>query len=166
MTTFLKFIHLATIAVWSGGLIILPFLFWQRRGIETGPGLERLHRLTRFVYVGMASPAAFLAIGSGTILIFLQTTFLEWFSLKMLLVAIMVMLHVMAGLILAHLFEPKGQFGRLSFIALTSAYLVLITAIILVVLAKPHIDSNQFATNLFAPGGLRQFLGEIRTPMP
>ena len=37
MTTFLKFVHLATIAVWSGGLIILPFLFWQRRGIETGP---------------------------------------------------------------------------------------------------------------------------------
>jgi protoporphyrinogen IX oxidase len=166
MTTLVKFIHLATIAVWSGGLIILPFLFWQRQGIETGPGLEQLHRLTRFVYVGMASPAAFLAIGSGTILIFLQTTFLEWFSLKMLLVAIMVMLHVVAGLILAHLFEPKGHFGRLSFIALTSAYLVLITAIILVVLAKPHIDSNQFATNLFAPGGLRQFLGEIRTPIP
>ena len=114
----------------------------------------------------MGSPAAFLAIASGTILIFLQTTFLEWFSLKMLLVAIMVMLHVTAGLILAHLFEPEGQFGRLSFIALTSAYLVVITAIIVVVLAKPHIDSNQFATNLFAPGGLRQFLGEIRTPMP
>jgi protoporphyrinogen IX oxidase len=166
MTTFLKFVHLTTIAVWSGGLIILPFLFWQRRGIETGPGLEQLHRLTRFVYVGMGSPAAFLAIASGTILIFLQTTFLEWFSLKMLLVAIMVMLHVTAGLILAHLFEPEGQFGRLSFIALTSAYLVVITAIIVVVLAKPHIDSNQFATNLFAPGGLRQFLGEIRTPMP
>jgi len=166
MTTILKFIHLATIAVWSGGLIILPFLFFQRRGVEAGPELDRLHRLTRFVYVGMASPAAFLAIGSGTILIFLQTTFLEWFSLKMLLVAILVMLHVMAGLILAHLFEPGGHFGQLSFIALTSAYLVLITAIILVVLAKPHIDSNQFATSLFAPGGLRQFLGEIRMPIP
>ena len=166
MTTILKFIHLATIAVWSGGLIVLPFLFWQRRGIETGPELDQLHRLTRFVYVGMASPAAFIAIGSGTILIFLQTTFLEWFSLKILLVAIMVMLHVMAGLILAHLFEPSGHFGRLSFIALTSAYLVLITAIILVVLAKPHIDSNQFATSLFTPGGLRQTLGEIRIPMP
>jgi protoporphyrinogen IX oxidase len=166
MTTILKFIHLATIAVWSGGLIVLPFLFWQRRGIQTGPELDQLHRLTRFVYVGMGSPAAFLAIGSGTILIFLQTTFLEWFSLKMLLVAIMVMLHVIAGLILAHLFEPSGHFGRLSFIALTSAYLVLITAIILVVLAKPHIDSNQIATSLFAPGGLRQTLGEIRIPMP
>lgn len=166
MTTFLKFMHLATIAIWSGGLIVLPFLFRQRPGIETGPELDRLHRTTRFVYVGMTSPAAFLAIGSGTALIFLQTTFLEWFSLKMLLVGIMVMLHVIAGLILVRLFEPAGRFGRFSYVALTGAYLVLITAIIWVVLAKPHIDSNQFATNLFAPGGLRQFFGETRMPMP
>jgi len=166
MTTILKFIHLATIAVWSGGLIVLPFLFWQRTGIAPGPELDRLHRVTRLVYVEMASPAAFIAIGSGTALIFLQITFLEWFSLKMVFVAILVMLHVTAGLILAHLFEPGGHFGRFSFIALTGAYAVLITVIILVVLAKPHIDSNQFATNLFAPGGLRQFLGEIRMPIP
>ena len=166
MTTLLKFIHLATIAIWSGGLIVLPFLFWQRQGVETGPELDRLHRVTRFVYVEMASPAAFIAIGSGTALIFLQTTFLEWFSLKMALVAILVMLHVLAGLTLMHLFEPAGHFGRFSYIALTASYLVLITAIICVVLAKPHIDSSQFATKLFAPGGLRQVLGEINIPMP
>ena len=63
-------------------------------------------------------------------------------------------------------FLPDGHFGRFSYVALTSAYLVLITAIIWVVLAKPHIDSNQFATDLFAPGGLRQFFGETRMPMP
>lgn len=166
MTTLLKFIHLGTIAIWSGGLIVLPFLFWQRRGIEVGPELDRLHRLTRFVYVGMTSPAAFIAIGTGTALIFLQTTFLEWFSLKMVLVGIMVMLHVVAGLTLMHLFEPAGHFGRFSYVVLTVAYLVLITAIIGVVLGKPHIDSNQFAQNLFAPGGLRQFLGETRIPIP
>jgi len=28
MTTFLKFVHLATIAVWSGGLLVLPLLFY------------------------------------------------------------------------------------------------------------------------------------------
>ena len=166
MTTLLKFIHLGTIAIWSGGLIVLPFLFWQRRAIEVGPELDRLHRLTRFVYVGMTSPAAFVAIGSGTALIFLQATFLEWFSLKMVLVGIMVMLHVVAGLILMHLFEPAGRFSRFSYVALTVAYLVLITAIIGVVLGKPHIDSNQFAQNLFAPGGLRQFLGETKMPIP
>jgi uncharacterized membrane protein len=166
MTTLLKFIHLGTIAIWSGGLIVLPFLFWQRRGIEVGPELDRLHRLTRFVYVGMTSPAAFVAIGTGTALIFLQTTFLEWFSMKMVLVGILVMLHVVAGLILMHLFEPSGHFGRFSYIALTGSYLVLITAIIWMVLAKPQIDSNQFAADLFSPGGLRHFFGETRMPIP
>jgi uncharacterized membrane protein len=166
MVTLFKFIHLATIAIWSAGLIVLPFLFWQRRSLEMGAELDRLHRLTRFVYVGMTSPAAFLAIGSGTALIFLQTTFLEWFSLKMVLVGLLVMLHVMAGLTVMHLFEPGGNFSRLSYLALTVSYLVLTTAIIWVVLAKPHIDSNQFATNLFAPGGLRQVLGETRMPTP
>ena len=166
MTTLFKFIHLGTIAIWSAGLIVLPLLFWQRRGLEMGSELDRLHRFTRFIYVGMTSPAAFLAIGSGTVLIFLQTTFLEWFSLKMVLVGLLVMLHVVAGLTLMHLFEPTGRFGRFSYVALTVSYLVLITAIIWVVLAKPHIDSNQFATKLFAPGGLRQVLGEIIMPMP
>ena len=56
MTTFLKFVHLAAIALWSGGLIVLPFLFWQRRTLEAGLDLDRLHRVTRFVYVEMTSP--------------------------------------------------------------------------------------------------------------
>ena len=76
------------------------------------------------------------------------------------------MLHVVAGLTLMHLFEPAGHFGRFSYVALTVAYLVLVTAIIGVVLGKPHINSNQFAKNLFAPGGLRHFLAETRIPIP
>lgn len=170
MTTLLKFVHLAAIAIWSGGLVVLPFLFRQRIGLAAGPELFRLHRFVRFVYVGMASPAAFIAIASGTALIFLQTTFLEWFSLKMVLVGLMVMLHVVAALIIAHLFEPGRTFGRGPYVALTAGYLVLITSIIWVVLAKPHLDSNQFAKELFAPGGLGrvvdQALGETRIPMP
>ena len=38
MTTFLKFVHLAAIAIWSGGLIALPFLFWQRRALAARSG--------------------------------------------------------------------------------------------------------------------------------
>ena len=99
-------------------------------------------------------------------LIFLQATFHEWFSVKMVLVGIMVMLHVVAGLKLVHLFAPGGHFGRSAYVTLTGAYLVLITAILWVVLAKPQIDSNQIAADLFAPGALRQFFGETRMPMP
>ena len=166
LTIFLKFVHLAAIAIWSGGLIVLPFLFWQRRTVGVGLDLDRLHRMTRFVYVEMTSPAAFIAIGTGTALIFLQATFQEWFSLKMVLVGTMVMLHVLAGLVLVRVFSPDGRFGLFSHVALTSAYLVLIAAIIWIVLAKPHIDSAQFAPDLFKPGALRQFFSEIRTPMP
>jgi uncharacterized membrane protein len=170
VTTFLKFVHLAAIALWSGGLIVLPFLFWQRRTLPAGPDLDRLHRITRLVYVELTSPAAFIAIASGTALIFLQATFVEWFSLKMVLVGIMAMLHVVAGLVLLHLFLPDGHFGRLSWLALTTAYVVVIVAIIWIVLAKPHVDSNLFAPHLFEPGGLARWLhqsfGETRMPTP
>ena len=170
MTTFLKFVHIATIAVWAGGLIVLPYLFWQRRLFAAGPELDRLHRVTRFVYVVMTSPAAFVAIGSGTALIFLQSAFREWFTIKMLLVGAMVMLHVVAGLVAVRVFAPDGRFGSRSCVALTTLYCVLIVAILWVVLAKPAIDSTQFATELFKPGALapwlRQILGATSTPTP
>jgi protoporphyrinogen IX oxidase len=166
VTIFLKFAHLAAIAIWSGGLIVLPFLLWQRQALAAGPDLDRLHRMTRFVYVGMTSPAAVIAIGSGTALIFLQATFQEWFSLKMLLVAGMVMLHVVAGLAVVRVFTPAGRFGLFSHAALTTGYLVLICAIIWIVLAKPHIDLNDFAPGLFRPGALRHLFSVISTPIP
>lgn len=158
MTIFLKFIHLAGIAMWSGGLLVLPFLFWQRRAFTAGRDLDRLHRITRLVYVELTSPAAAIAVASGTALIFLQATFTEWFTVKMVLVGLMAMLHVVAGLVMHRLFAPKGSFGRISFVALASSYAVLITAILWIVLAKPHIDSNQFAVQLFQPGGLARLL--------
>jgi len=170
MTTLLKFVHLAAIAIWSGGLLALPFLFWQRHMLQPGPDLDRLHRITRLVYVELTSPAAFVAIASGTALIFAQATYTEWFSIKMVLVGLMAMLHVVAGLVMHQLFSPSGRFGRLSFVSLTSSYAVLIVAIVWVVLAKPHIDSNQFAKHLFEPGGLaravHQSLGDTRIPIP
>ena len=170
LTTALKFIHLAAIAIWSGGLIVLPFLFRQRHMLAAGPELDRLHRITRLVYDELTSPAAFIAIASGTALIFLQTTFVEWFSVKMVFVGIMAMLHVVAGLVLHQLFLPEGHFSRLSSIVLATAYVLVIVAIIWVVLAKPHLPSNTFAPHLFEPGGLARWLhqsfGETRMPTP
>lgn len=168
MTALLKFVHIGAIGVWAAGLIILPFLFWQRRLLPAaGFELDRLHRLTRFVYVGLTSPAAFAAIASGTVLIFVQETFAEWFSVKMLLVGAMAMLHVVAGLTGTRLVLSGGRFGTVSFLALTGAYLVLMLSIIWVVLAKPAIDTRALAPDLFAPGGLRQFfVDDTSTPMP
>ena len=75
-----------------------------------------------------------------------------------------------AGLILARLFSPKGRFGRLAYAGLSTAYVVLIAGILWLVLAKPEIDSNQFAAQLFEPGGLGrwldQSLDDTRMPTP
>ena len=108
MTTLLKFVHLGTIAIWSGGLIVLPFLFWQRRALAVGPELDRLHRhdtlrLCRHDLAGRLHRhrqrhRADLPAGHVS----------EWFSLKMVLVGIMVMLHVVAGLILMHAVRARG----------------------------------------------------------
>ena len=170
MITLLKFIHLATIAVWSGGLLVLPLLFWQRRHVADIEQLEQLHRITRFVYVAMTSPAAFIAIGTGTALIFLQTTFREWFSLKMVFVGAMAMLHVLAGLTAVKVFGRDGRFSTFACIALTGVYLLVIVAILWIVLAKPGIDANAIAPHLFDPGALapllHHFFGETRTPTP
>ncbi|MDM0074681.1 CopD family protein [Variovorax sp. J2P1-59] len=170
MTTFLKFAHLASIAIWSGGLLALPFLFWQRRTLTAGPDLDRLHRITRLVFVELTSPAAFIAIGTGTALIFLQATFVEWFSVKMVLVGVMAMLHVLAGLVLMQVFSPTGRFGRISYVTLMSAYVIVIAGILWVVLAKPHFDSNAVAARLFEPGALgrwmHQSFGVTKMPTP
>ena len=170
MITALKFIHLATIALWSAGLLALPFLMWQRGNLPPGPRLDQIHRITRLVYVELASPSAFLAIASGTALIFAQATFTEWFTIKMSLVGLMTALHVVAGLVIHKLFLPGGKFGLGSLLSMASGYLILITAIIWVVLAKPDIDSNQFATELFTPGGLGELWerspDDTKMPMP
>ena len=82
MIWMMKLLHLTMIAIWSGGLVALPFLLFQRRSL-TGEDLHRLHRLVRALYVSILSPAAFVAIASGTALVFLRGTFVEWFSIKL-----------------------------------------------------------------------------------
>jgi protoporphyrinogen IX oxidase len=84
----------------------------------------------------------------------------------MALVGAMVMLHVLAGLVLVSVFSPDGRFGFVSHVALTAGYLVVMTAILWIVLAKPHIDSTGFAASLFEPGALRQYLGVSASPKP
>src|SRR5690606_9523925 len=69
ISVLLKFVHILAITGWSAGLTCLPFLYVQRRRLS-GDALHRLHNFTRFFYVALVSPTAFVAVGSGTALIF------------------------------------------------------------------------------------------------
>lgn len=156
----LKFAHITGIALWSGGLLCLPFLYIQRRRL-TGNALHRLHNFTRFFYIRLVSPAAFVAIASGTALIFVQATFEPWFSVKLILVAVMVLIHVMSGLVILRLFEPDQAYPLPRFVSVTVLTASVVGAILVTVLAKPQWLVAGVVTTFFSPGALGEMLGEL-----
>jgi putative membrane protein len=152
-----KFVHVASIALWSAGLIALPFLYLQRKGLEDG-ALHRLHGFTRFVYVNIVSPSAFVAIGSGTVLIFLMGTYEAWFSAKLLAVSVMTGIHIFSGLMILKLFEPGRAYPLWRFSMVMPLTLLTIATILILVLGKPRLEWPGFLAELFVPGQLGELL--------
>lgn len=155
----LKFVHIAAIAVWAAGLICFPFLTRQRNNIGTDTDLHQLHSMARYFFVVILSPAAFVAIASGTVLMFQQQTFTAWFSLKLLLVGLLTGLHLMTARSIVRVFEESKHMPGWSYAALTITAIALATSIVTVVLVKPSFDLRTFHSDLFAPGALREVFG-------
>ena len=161
VTTLLKFIHIATIAIWAAGLICLPFLFAQRKDVGHQAALHRLHAMVRFLYVAILSPTAFVAVGSGTALIFLRSTFEPWFALKLVLVGVMVFIHVFSGLLILRLFDETARYSHIRYIVVTGGTLAIVSAILAVVSGKPDIDVDSIYPEWIAPGELSRVVGSI-----
>ena len=160
LVTWLKFIHVATIAGWSAGLVALPFLYRQRQGVE-GQALHRLHAFTRFLYVALVSPTAFAAIASGTALILLQGTYENWFSAKLVGVSVMTGVHIFSGLMILRLFEPHGVYPLGRFVLVLTITVAAIFAILVLVLGKPDIKWPEVLAAFFAPGALSELFDQI-----
>ncbi|WIY53364.1 CopD family protein [Devosia sp. YIM 151766] len=160
LVTWLKFIHVGTIALWSAGLIALPFLYRQRGGLES-EALHKLHAFTRYFYVGLVSPSAFAAIGSGTALIFLQGTYENWFSAKLVGVAMLTGIHIFSGLAILKLFEPGHIYPAWRAALVVPLTVLVIASILVLVLGKPRLEWPEFFTGIFAPGALSALVGPI-----
>ncbi|WP_439815139.1 CopD family protein [Zavarzinia sp. CC-PAN008] len=160
MIVALKLVHMAAIAIWSAGLLCLPALYVRRGRTVAGPSFHRLHGMVRYLYVTVLSPAAFVAIASGTALIFARETFEPWFSLKLLLVGAMVSLHVLTGLLVIRLFAADAFYPVWRSAGATLASLSVISAILAVVLAKPDLP-HLLPAELGEPGALRRLAEPI-----
>lgn len=156
----LKFAHIAAIALWSGGLICLPLLYAQRRALD-GNALYRLHNFTRFFYIALVSPAAFVAVGTGTALIFVQATFEPWFTVKLALVAAMVIVHVTSGVVILRLFEPGQTYPAARSAIVSTLTVVVVASILVVVLGKPQWTEAGAVGQFFAPGALGEMLPDL-----
>lgn len=152
-----KVLHMSAIAIWTAGLMVLPGLFLRRANVASGTPLHRLQRMARFLYVAILSPAAFVAVGSGIVLIFLTQVFEPWFGLKLALVGGLVALHVLTGLVILKIFEDGRSYPRWRFLAVTTLTGTLSLAILTVVLAKPDLPELAVVV-LFEPGALPELV--------
>lgn len=153
----LKFLHVAAISVWAFGLLALPVLFRQRNAVADGAALHALHRAARFSYIAAISPAAILAIASGLALIPLRSTFDLWFLAKLLAVAGLVVLHLIAGSTMVTLFADSGRYPGWRFRGGLLTIGAVISAILFLVLQKPVIAPD-FPPVLTEPGALRTMI--------
>jgi protoporphyrinogen IX oxidase len=151
----LKLLHVVSLAVWAGGLLLMPLLLGQRRAAGEGPPLNRLHAFTRFAYVTVISPAAFVAIGSGTALIFAREVYTAWFAVKLVLVGLLVALHVWIGLVVLSIFEENGGFARWRVGTSVVTLALVMSGILWAVLAKPELSLDLVPDVFHQPGGLR-----------
>lgn len=152
--------HIAAIAVWTAGVVSLPSLYVQRAHAKTLDALLRLQRIVRFSYVAIVSPAAFLAILTGTALVFMRQTFEPWFSIKLAFVGLLAVVHVLTGLVVIRLFREGEIYPVWRFVTATIVSGGIVIAILFVVLAKPAIDLALLDV-LGEPGGLARLYREF-----
>ncbi|MBS9719317.1 CopD family protein [Tianweitania sp. BSSL-BM11] len=156
----LKFLHITAIAIWSAGLICLPGLYMRRALVPDQNALHQLQALVRFLYTVILSPAAFIAIGSGTILIFVRQTFEPWFSVKLAFVGAMALIHALTGIVIVRLFEKGYVYPPWRFVATTTTTVFVVVMILIVVLAKPYVP-DLLPDVFYQPGGLARLMNDL-----
>ena len=144
MIVALKAAHIAALAVWAGGLIALPPLLRRNQEMADRAAVVRLHHFTRFAYDALISPAALIAIGTGTALIFSGVALGDWLFLKLLAVVGMGGTHMLIGRVLDQLEAPGAEPTGFRRAALLIAAIAFVTATLWMVLDRPVIDRELF----------------------
>lgn len=139
-------LHISALLLWCAVLLYLPVLIVginARRG-----GMIEMRRpfntIERFVFTHMATPAALVAIMSGTTIFVLNRTVDAWLIAKLTLVTGLVICHTLVGLLVLRAESVGNGQGddkplRPWCQVLGGLVCMLITAILWVVLAKPSL---------------------------
>lgn len=136
-------LHIIAFVTWCASLLYLPALIAgihteQIRIVEPG---NKYGSVARFVFTHIATPAALVAIMSGTLVFLLNRTIEVWLIAKLTLVTGLVIGHALAGLLLLHTQDRSTKPVRRWCWMLAGALGVLMLAIIGLVLAKPMAGS-------------------------
>jgi len=136
----LKLFHITAVIVWCGALLYLPTAIGALASARPVAAPAR-QGLPRFVFTLVATPAALLAIGSGTLIFALHGPLALWLLAKLATVGLLVLGHGACGLLVlraerqAHGGPQAWTQGFCAVVGSTS--LLWLGAIAWLVLAKP-----------------------------
>ncbi|KQP17883.1 CopD family protein [Pseudorhodoferax sp. Leaf267] len=135
----IKFVHLSALLAWCASLFALPALLALYPQTQGRIAKRRLWAASRFVYIAIASPAAVLAVVSGTLLIHVTGSYAVWLLAKLTLVAAMVFFHAGCGKLLLVLRETPQRWSPGFHVALALVPALLIPGVLWLVLAQPRL---------------------------
>lgn len=138
----LLILHISALIIWCASLLYLPALIAgiHTQKIEIVEPYDRYGSVARFVFTHIATPAALVAIISGTLVFVVNRTVEIWLIAKLTLVTGLVVGHTLAGLLLLNTQDRSTKPIRRWCWLLSAGLGALMIAIVWVVLAKPAAD--------------------------
>jgi|TARA_R100000501_G_scaffold1440_2_gene4352 uncharacterized membrane protein len=162
----LKFLHISGIAIWVSGLLYLAAMLLNHHKVRDSQDFARVRMGSRFAYMGIVSPAAFLAVGAGGALLFVADALHPWMFVKLMAVGVLVIAHIQYGYALMHLAEEEAEGPTLRIMIVAGTILLSTAAILWLVLAKPYISNKIFPQWLNEPGFLQRQESPLPAPPP
>jgi protoporphyrinogen IX oxidase len=130
-------LHIAFLCVWSATLLFMPALFRQELSAEGSDAVSRAQQTQRWVYAFVMTPSALATVVFGIWLVFERGFTGGWLPVKLGLVMVMGLFHVYCGHVMIKLKRGEGIRRRWYYLALPILPALLITAITVLVTAKP-----------------------------
>lgn len=148
-----KALHISFLCVWMAGLIALPTMLARHdRAILQGE-FAQIRRATHYGYVWVVTPAAVIAIATGTTLIFMREVFTGWIFAKLVVVAGLVAMHAWVGHTIIAVAETEGAHEPPDPALPTVITACLIIGVLALVLAKPELDELPLPALMLQPLG-------------
>ncbi|SEN84740.1 Uncharacterized membrane protein [Loktanella fryxellensis] len=153
----LKFVHIAALLGWCAALIALPVMLTIYGQARRQATYAEFRLITHFGYIGFATPAAVVAVGSGIALIFAAQVFDLWFAAKLAFVSLMALVHAWIGHLILQSGEGEGTYRMPPAILGLLVGIPAMAAVFWLVLAKPDLTGlTDFVPEVFlAPLGDR-----------
>lgn len=151
----LKALHVAMLALWTAGLFALPRMLSRHDPAIGQTDYARIRRATHYGYAFVITPAAVLAIASGTALIFLREVFTLWLFAKLVFVAGLVAFHAWVGHTIVAVAETEGAHEPPEPLVPTLLLTIPVVAILALVLAKPELGEIPMPGWLAEPRGIQ-----------